>query len=102
MRLLGSCDYLVTIVLHVDHKKDKYGIETYPKIHCMTCRLLYCGGSQIDENGHHIAGGVWCKEYAPSKYKYFYALNVVGIAPCDDDRAMHDHINEMSNEAYNR
>lgn len=66
MVLMGNKDYLVTIVTN-RHKRT-----------CMTVKLTYCGGSFVDEQGHHIGGGVWAKGRHPL-VRYFCDLNVLNI-----------------------
>ena len=66
MKLIGNVVYRVTIRM--------------PSGAYMNSHLTYCGGSVVDNEGHHISGGVWAypKGNGPD-YTYFHDLDVRNI-----------------------
>jgi len=53
MKLISGVDYDVWVVM--------------PTRRLMRCTMVYCGGSMVDNNGHHVAFGNWCKGLWPNR-----------------------------------
>lgn len=48
----------------------------------MPVALDYCGGSQVDDQGHYLSGGVWVHPATSHpNYRYFNDLPIVRIDP---------------------
>ena len=71
MILVSGVQYRVSVLMPTKSREWK-------DYRTMQSIMTYCGGSQVDNDGHHIAGGVWAKGKHPNT-KYFYRLNVQGI-----------------------
>ncbi len=53
----------------------------------LSTHLVYCGGSYVDAEGHHVGGGVWADRDPDHRTtRYFYDLHVVYIHESKDQR----------------
>jgi hypothetical protein len=77
----GETEGRETMVLHCN-AKYKLVIKTGRKTK-MTATMTYCGGGMVDDNGHWVGGGVWCKPeigypYGPH-YQFFEEIPILYI-----------------------
>lgn len=77
MKLVCGRTYHVTVVTH----RPKTACENR---HFTTLSLVYCGGSCVDDAGHHIGGGAWVHKFenenvAHQKRHQFFDLNILNI-----------------------
>ena len=83
MILIGGLPYDVHIISQ--YGRHKYTGEKYHPGNAhkyITVRMRYCGGSCVDDYGHHVAGGVWAKGEHPN-VRYFRDLPVANISECE-------------------
>jgi hypothetical protein len=86
MRLIAGNAYRVYVVVGKGPVRHTGASVCYgDELRTMRATMRYCGGSQVDPEGHHVAGGTWAKGTHP-RHVYFRGLAVVGIG----ERVMFD------------
>lgn len=69
MQLIANKEYRLLLKTNSD-AEDRHAVEV---------TLIYCGGSQVDGAGHHVAGGIWARGEHPN-YQYYRGLRIIGIS----------------------
>lgn len=88
MNLICGKEYRVGVVM----RRPETVTDPFALRHIVECSIVYCGGSSVDKEGHHVCGGVWADTRLDHRIrKSYFRLDIAWIVdpkdpPCGNQR----------------